>query len=183
MGSFPDAPGISRVWRSIERSALAATSRRAELRRVYAEAVARGANNTGCTSGVERAYGTLLLLTLALMRVRDLALCAHPRDTVRERGKGPLVAACHERCSRRRFAARGPGARGPRARCRLSDPAWMDVALLHAAARLGCQAAADDDDVPVALDEARSAAGAAATAATFGDRMLVAEQLAVGWDI
>ena len=123
--------------------ALAATSRRAELRRVSAEAVARGANNTGCTAGVERSYGTLRLPTLALMRLPDLALCAHLLDTVGERGEDPLVAA-----------------------------------------RLGRQAA-DDDDVPVALDKARSATLALtrATAATSGDRMPVVEQLAMGWDI
>ena len=45
---------------------------------------------------------------------------------------------------------------------------------------LDCQATAEDDGVPVALDEARSAtlAIARATEATVSDRMLVPEQLA-----
>ena len=48
-----------------------------QLRHAYREAVARGLRNTGCRSGQERAYGTLRLLTLATLRLPDLALYAH----------------------------------------------------------------------------------------------------------
>jgi hypothetical protein len=42
----------------------------AKLRRAYAAAIARGANNTLCTAEQEREYGTLRLLTLASLRQR-----------------------------------------------------------------------------------------------------------------
>ncbi len=48
-----------------------------QLRRAYREALARGVRNTGCGSEQERAHGTLRLLTLALLRLPDLALYAH----------------------------------------------------------------------------------------------------------
>jgi hypothetical protein len=48
-----------------------------DLRCSYRQAVARGARNTACPSEQERGYGTLRLLTLALLRLPDLALYAH----------------------------------------------------------------------------------------------------------
>jgi hypothetical protein len=162
--------------------ALAATTGQAGLRRVYAVAVARGANNTGCTAEVERGYGTLRLLTLALVRLPDLALCAHLLDMVDEREDDPLVARATSdiaagalRLANRALEIHGRDVGYP-------TEAWIDLALLQTSATLDCQATADEDDVPVALDEARSATLALtrATAATAGDRMLVPEQLAQG---
>jgi hypothetical protein len=159
--------------------ALAATTGQAELRRVYAVAVARGANNTGCTAEVERGYGTLRLLTLALVRLPDLALCAHLLDMVDEREDEPLVACATSdvAAGALRLANRALEIHGRDVG--YQTDAWIDLALLQTSARLGSQAT---DDVPVALDEARSATLALtrATAATAGDRMLVPEQLAQG---
>ena len=149
---------------------------------MYAVAVARGANNTGCTAEVERGYGTLRLLTLALVRLPDLALCAHLLDMVDEREDEPLVARATSdvAAGALRLANRALEIHGRDVG--YQTDAWIDLALLRTSARLGCQATADDDDVPVALDEARSATLALtrATAATAGDRMLVPEQLAQG---
>ena len=163
--------------------ALAATTGQAELRRVYAVAVARGANNTGCTAEVERAYGTLRLLTLALVRLPDLALCAHLLDMVDEHEDEPLVARAASDVAAGALRLAQPGARRSTGetsairRTRGSTWRWSRRALT-----LGCQATAQEADVPVALDEARSATLALtrATAATASDRMLVPEQLAQG---
>ena len=57
--------------------AIAATADGAELRRAYAAGVARGATNTWCAAEEERTYGTLRLLTLAMLRLPDLFLYAH----------------------------------------------------------------------------------------------------------
>ena len=162
--------------------ALAATTGQSGLRRVYAVAVARGAKNTGCSAEVERAYGALRLLTLALVRLPDLALCAHLLDMVDEREDDPLVARATSdvAAGALRLASRALEIHGRDVGYQTG--AWIDLALLQTGARLGRQATADDDDAPVALDEARSATLALtrATAATASDRMLVSEQLARG---
>ena len=115
--------------------ALAATTRQAELRRVYAEAVARGANNTGCTAEVERAYGTLRLLTLALVRLPDLALCAHLLDMVDERENDPLVARATSdvAAGALRLANRALEVHGRDVG--YQTEAWIDLALLQTGAR------------------------------------------------
>jgi hypothetical protein len=162
--------------------AIAARTGRAELRRLYAVAVARGANNMGCSAEVERADGSLRLLTLALVRLPDLALCAHLLDLVDEREEDPVVARATSDVAAGavRLADRALEIHGREVGYQTG--AWVDVALGQTGARLGSQATAVDDDAPVALDEARSATLALtrATAATASDRMLVSEQLAVG---
>ena len=57
--------------------ATAAAANDAKVRRAYAAAVSRGANNTLCTAEQEREYGTLRLLTLASLRLPDLVLYSH----------------------------------------------------------------------------------------------------------
>ena len=52
----------------------AAQATDAQLRKTYGVALARGATNTGCMPEEERPYGTLRLLTLAILRLPDLAL-------------------------------------------------------------------------------------------------------------
>jgi hypothetical protein len=47
-----------------------------QLRKTYGVAFARGATNTGCMPEPERLYGTLRLLTLATLRLPDLAMIA-----------------------------------------------------------------------------------------------------------
>jgi hypothetical protein len=48
-----------------------------ELREAYAAAVSHGADSTWCAAVEERGYGTLGLLTLAVLRLPDLVLYAH----------------------------------------------------------------------------------------------------------
>ena len=149
---------------------------------MYAAAVARGANNTGCTAEKERACGTARLVALTLMRAADLALSAHLLDMVDEDEEDPLVARAAGEVSAGalRLATRALEVHGRDVG--YETDAWIDSALLHAANRLGWQATADNDGMPVALDEARAATAAIAraTEATVGDRMLLPEQLADG---
>jgi hypothetical protein len=162
--------------------ALAAAAGEAELRRAYAAAVARGADSTRCSAGEERALGALRLLTLALARLPDLALSAHLLDRVEEDEEDPLAArAASYVCSGAlRLASRALEVHGRDVGYRTD--AWIEEALLQAGAWLNVHATAGEEDVPVALEEARAAtlALAHATAATADDRMLVPEQVAEG---
>ena len=58
----------------------AAQASDAQLRKTYGIALARGATNTGCRPEEERLYGTLRLLTLATVRLPDLAMIAGGHD-------------------------------------------------------------------------------------------------------
>jgi hypothetical protein len=162
--------------------ALAATADEPELRRMYTVAVARGANNTGCSAEEERGYGTPRLVTLALIRVSDLVLSAHLLDMVDQDEADPLVARAASDVSSGalRLAHRALELHGRNVG--YDTDAWVERALLHAAAQLDWQAAGDCKGVPVALDEARAATVAIARAseATGTDRMLLPEQLAEG---
>ena len=73
--------------------ALAAAAGEPELRRAYGAAVSNGATNTGCTADEERAYGVLRLLTLALLRLPDLAVCAHVLHLVGDVRRGSAARA------------------------------------------------------------------------------------------
>jgi hypothetical protein len=57
--------------------AVAATASKPQLREAYLRAVVEGAVNTQCTADQERGYGTLRLLTLAMLRLPDLVLYVH----------------------------------------------------------------------------------------------------------
>jgi hypothetical protein len=77
----------------------------AQLQHAYDEAITRGVRNTGCGSEQERAYGTLRLLTLALLRLPDLALYAHfahvcdeHLDEVTDDGHEELLLLGHTVC-------------------------------------------------------------------------------------
>ena len=70
---------------SINRAvAIAAATDQTELRSSYERAVSDGAANTLCTPAEERAYGTLRLLTLAMLRLPDLYLYAHLLEALDE---------------------------------------------------------------------------------------------------
>ncbi len=162
--------------------AVAAAADGPELRRAYGAAVCNGARNTGCTADEERAYGVLRLLTLALLRLPDLAVCAHVLHLVGESDEGMLlartlgdVAAGTLRLAHRALEMDGRDVG-------YVTSAWIDRALLVAGVTLDCQGSAEDDEPLVALEEARRATVALtrATAATAGDRMLVPEQVADG---
>jgi hypothetical protein len=64
--------------------AIAAAADRNELRSLYGQAVSHGAANTLCTPEEERGYGTLRLLTLAMLRLPDLYLYAHLLEALDE---------------------------------------------------------------------------------------------------
>ena len=168
--------------------AVAAAADEPELRRAYGAAVANGGANTGCTAEEERAYGVLRLLTLALLRLPDLALCAHVVHLVGEVDEDPLlartlgdVAAGALRLAHRALEIHGRDVG-------YETGAWIDHALLVAGAALDREDGADDEEdfaeerAPVGVAEVRSATVALTrtAAATAGDRMLVPEQAADG---
>jgi hypothetical protein len=64
--------------------AIAAAANQTQLRSAYGQAVSHGAANTLCTAEEERAYGTLRLLTLAMLRLPDLYLYAHLLEALDE---------------------------------------------------------------------------------------------------
>ena len=161
---------------------LAAAAGEPELRRAYGAAVAHGATNTGCTTEEERAYGALRLLSLALLRLPDLALCAHVLDRVEEPDGDRLVAQTVSEivAGALRLAHWALEVHGRDVGYDTS--AWIDGALLRARAALDRQNADEDEEAPMVLDEARTATLALtrATAATAADRMLVPEEVADG---
>jgi hypothetical protein len=162
--------------------ALAATAGQAELRRLYARALVRGATNTSCTAEQERGFGPPRLVTLALIRVSDLALSAHLLDLVDEDEEDALVARAANNVSAGalRLAHRALEVHGREVG--YQTDAWIGRVLLGAGAQLDWQAAGQDEGLPVALDEARAATVSLARASetTANDRMLLPEQLADG---
>ena len=121
---------------SVDRAvAIAAAADQTELRSLYGQAVSHGAANTLCMPGEERAYGTLRLLTLAMLRLPDLYLYAHLLEAFDEEPTvEPVPRLRHHaawRDRRRGAAARAPRTRDPRSRARLSD-----LRVGHAGARV-----------------------------------------------
>src|SRR4051812_9805038 len=70
-------PAVRHLRRAV---ALAARTSADDLEYAYWCAVAEGATDTRCCAACERAHGTLRLLTLALVRLQDLAVQAHLLD-------------------------------------------------------------------------------------------------------
>ena len=166
--------------------ATAAAAGDAKLRRAYAAAVSRGANNTLCTAEQERAYGTLRLLTLASLRLPDLVLYSHLLEGLAddpEVDRVPpvivdavrVVAAGGLRLAHRALETHGRDVG-------YETGAWIDGALEQAAVELARNAVEDEREVSVVLDQSRLAAIALAraTASTAGDRMRVPEEIAHG---
>ena len=144
----------------------------AELREAYAVALAYGGRNTGRTVEDECLYGTLRLMTLAMLRLPDLAMIAqlmHIDDDCVVLSVGCDVAAGAVRLAHRALEthSRDVG---------YEIGAWTDEALLAAAVEL----AREHDEVPVAIEQVRLATLALteAAASVFEDRMLVPERLA-----
>jgi hypothetical protein len=161
---------------------LAAKANQADLCKTYAAAVAQGANDTRCTAAQESDYGTLRLLTLALLRLPDLALCAHMLDMVDEPEDDPALAraAGEVAAGVLRLAHRSLEVHGRDVGYRTD--AWLEGSTLLAGFELAAQANSEAEEVPVALEHVRSAAVALArgAAATGDDRMQVPEQVAEG---
>ncbi len=167
--------------------AAAAAADDAKVRRAYAVAVSRGANNTLCTAEQERAYGTLRLLTLASLRLPDLVLYAHLlegfADDLEVERVPPVVVN----------AVRGVAGGALRLAHRALEThgrdvgyetgAWIDGALEQAGVELTRNPGEiEQREVSVVLDQSRLAAIALAraTASTGADRMRVPEEIAHG---
>jgi hypothetical protein len=65
-----------------------------QMRQEYLRAVVAGSANTRCTAPEERGYGTLRLLTLAALRLPDLALYAHWAQVCDDRPDGQARRVC-----------------------------------------------------------------------------------------
>ena len=154
----------------------------AELRRAYAAAVAQGAKDTGRTAAEERVHGPLRLLTLALRRMPDLAVCAYTLEmlgTVEQ--DAPLASVTGEIAAGvLRLSDLALEVHGREVGYRTG--AWVEQALTGAGVKLGCRARPENDEMPVTPAHVRAAAAAlsGAAAATAEDRMRVPEQLAEG---
>ena len=168
----------------------AAAASPAQTRRAYSRAIAQGAANTHRTARKERAYGALRLLTLATLRLPDLALYAHLAhvcdDEVAERNvqESPgaslvvLRAVSDISAGALRLAHRALESHGHELDYTVS--AWVTQAIDHAGERLDAAPAEHEFVVGVTLELARLATSALtrATAATAEDPMLVPDQIA-----
>ena len=145
----------------------------ARLRKSYEVALAHGATNTACRPDEERLYGTLRLMTLAILRLPDLAMIAQLMHIDNE-DRVVLRAACDVAGGALRLAHRALETHGRDVGYEIG--AWIDDALLTAAVEL----AREHDEVPVVIEQVRLATLALtqAAAATGEDRMLVPDRLA-----
>ena len=167
----------------------AAAASPAQIRRAYSRAIAQGAANTHCTAREERAHGALRLLTLATLRLPDLALCAHRAhvfdDELAERAdqESPgaslvVLRAVSDSVGALRLAHRALESHGHELDYAVS--AWVTQAIDHAGERLDAAPAEHEFVVGVTLELARLATSALtrATAATAEDPMLVPDPIA-----
>jgi hypothetical protein len=168
----------------------AATASKTQLRQTYLRAVVEGAINTQCTADQERGYGTLRLLTLATLRLPDLALYAHWAQVCDDRGGGragrvSLVVvravgdvACGALRLAHRALERHCGERGD------ETAAWVTRAIDHTSEQLrqhpDRQVGAYEVGVTLGLARVAMVSLARAIAATADDPRLVCEQLADG---
>ena len=159
---------------NIEQAACeAAHASNARRRKSYEVALAHGATDTGCRAEEERLCGTLRLITLAILRLPDLALLA---QLVHADSEDRLVLRATREVSggALRLAHRALETHGRDVGYEIG--AWTDEALLGAAAQL----AREPDEMPVLIEQVRLATLALtqAAAAIPEDRMLVPDQLA-----
>jgi hypothetical protein len=147
---------------------------------MYGRAVAFGVANTHCSSERERQFGALRLLTLATLRLPDVALYGElPHSYAREPRARCLVAqtligACS---GAMRLAHRALEMHAFEIGYRAE--AWVRRAVEGTGDELS-GTVADDEGLPVALDQARLATLALtrATASTACEPMLVPGQIA-----
>ncbi len=147
---------------------------------MYGRAVAFGGANTQCSSEQERRYGALRLLTLATLRLPDVALygellhCYAGKRRARCLVAQTLIgaAAGATRLAHRALEMHGLE-RGHR------TGAWVALAVEDSGAGLG-GSIVEAAGLPVALDQARLATLALtrATASTANEPMLVPGQIA-----
>ena len=161
----------------------------AQLRGAYREALAQGVRNTGCGSEQERAYGTLRLLTLALLRLPDLALYAHFAHVCddeldelvnNERDEALLLrqTVCEVTAGALRLCHRALETHGQELGYEVQ--ACLDRARARAHKEL--QRPVDAFAVPVGIEQTRrvTVALTRATAASTSDPLLFCEQLSRG---
>ena len=151
----------------------AARASDARLRKSYEVALAHGASDTGCRAEEERMCGTLRLITLAILRLPDLALLAQLIHADSE-DRLVLRAARDIAGGALRLAHRALETHGRDVGYEIG--AWIDDAPLTAAVEL----AREHDEMPVLIEQVRLATLALtqAAAATAEDRVLVPDQLA-----
>jgi len=166
---------------SINRAvAIAAATDQTGLRSSYERAVSHGAANTLCTPEEERAYGTLRLLTLAMLRLPDLYLHAHLLEALDEDPTiEPLPSLVTSQLSEIAAGALRLAHRALETHAHelgYEVGAWVVRALERARTEL-C-----GDPELVLVDQARRCAIALtrAIAATAGEAMLVPGELADG---
>jgi len=163
---------------------VAAATSELEMRRAYRRAVADGARNTGCTPDRERDYGALRLLTLATLRMPDLALYAGLADVYEDGPDGSRfpragvltigdASAGALRLTHRALEVHGQS-------LRYAIGVWIGRALERAGTELEQQALDDQAEIPAALNQSRWATIALtrATAATADDPMVVPAEMA-----
>jgi hypothetical protein len=154
-----------------------------ELRGEYAAAVSHSADNTWCAAAEERGYGTVRLLTLAVLRLPDLFLYAHVAQAFGEDPEvdrvPPAVAAAVQMIAAGALRLAHRALETHASDVGYETGVWVDRALEQAGAWLAREV---ETDVPVLLDEARRAAIALtrATAATADERMLLPAEVADG---
>jgi hypothetical protein len=150
-------------------------------RAMYGRAVAFGVANTQCSSERERQFGALRLLTLATLRLPDVALYGELLHSYTEERPGcclvaqTLIAASS---GAMRLAHRALETHALEVGYRAE--AWVERAVEGAGDELG-GSLVDEEGLPVALDQARLATLALtrATASTASEPMLVSGQIAV----
>ncbi|MGH2945811.1 MAG: hypothetical protein ACRDPC_06040 [Solirubrobacteraceae bacterium] len=164
----------------------AATADGSAVRRAYRRAVAHGVHNTRCTEKQESAYGTLRLLTLAMLRLPDLVLYAHLLHVYGdENDEGRLPRPVVRGVSDVAAGALRLGHRALETHARTvhySTAAWIDRLVRDASRELDDVAFDDEATVPIVIEQARRATMALtrATAATASDPMLVPDHVATG---
>ena len=136
-------------------------------------ALAHGATNTACRPDEERLYGTLRLMTLAILRLPDLAMIAQLMHMDNE-DRVVLRAAHDVTGGALRLAHRALETHGRDVGYEIG--AWIDDTLFIAAVEL----VREHDEVPVVIEQVRLATLALtqAAAGTGEDRMLVPDRLA-----
>ena len=159
------------------------------MRRACGRAIAQGAANTHCTAREERAYGALRLLTLATLRLPDLALYAHlahvcDDELAEEEPLGASLVVLRVvsdiSAGALRLAHRALESHGHELDYTVS--AWVSRAVDHAGERLDAAPAEHEFVVGLTPDLALVATIALtrATTATPEDPLLVPDQIADG---
>lgn len=164
---------------------LAAAADSDEIGYAYGEAIAEGGMSALGCPGCERAHGTLRLLTLALVRLPQLAVQAHLIDMTESAPDGILDVVLEGMCATSAGALR----LAHHALQAHADELGYDAALWIGHAHERCRVALHEleptlieGETAVAQALARRAAVALtrATAATEGDSLAVADEIAAG---